>query len=126
VVDVRRSQADADGMSFGYLGIRISGAEVWTIGRGSASRYLGPLKDASAGIYEPHRAWIGTFVSGVLLGETPPKGARLYVDFAGGTRYERLVLPFMTVNWANVGGEIGRFNAAAYLAPGPAESDSLG
>jgi hypothetical protein len=40
MVDPRRSQADSDGMVFGYLGVRISESAVWTSKHGYASRYL--------------------------------------------------------------------------------------
>jgi hypothetical protein len=70
------------------------------------------------GVVEPRRSWIGTAISSVLLGDVPPKKARLYITFADGTRYERLVLPWVSgLDWPKVAGEIGRFNAAAYLAP---------
>ncbi len=115
--DPTRSQAEADGMVFGYLGVKISGTDVWTTGRETASRYLGPLKGACAGVAEPRRSRISTFMSSVLLGNVPPKNARLYVAFPDGTRYERLVLPWLSdLDWPKVGGEIGRFNAAAYLS----------
>ena len=104
-------------MVFGYLGVRIREADVWTIGSGTSIRCLGPLKGAYAGLAEPRRSWIGTSISSLLLGEAPPKNARLYVAFADGTRYERLVVPWLSgLEWPKVGGEIGRFNAAAYLA----------
>jgi hypothetical protein len=111
-------QADADGMSFGYLGVRISEGSVWTTGRGTPSRCLGPVKGACAGIYEPRRSRFGTFISSVLLGGAPAKNATLYVIFPDGSRYERLVVPWLSdLDWPKIGGEIGRFNAAAYLAP---------
>jgi hypothetical protein len=105
-------------MRFGWLGVRISGAEVWTTGRETPSRYLGPLKGARAGIIEPRRSRAGTFVSSLLLGDLPPKNARLYVAFVDGTRYERLVLPWVDWDWPKIAGEIGRFNAAVYLGTG--------
>jgi hypothetical protein len=53
----------------------------------------------------------------VLLGDVPPENARLYVAFADGSRYERLVLPFVrAADWPRIGGEIGRFNAVAHQA----------
>jgi len=114
--DPSRSQAEADGMAFGYLGVRVSGTDVWTTGRETSSRCLGPLNGACAGIAEPRRSWISTFISSLLLGDTPPKNAKLYVAFADGTRYERLVLPWVSdLDWPKIAGEIGRFNAAAYL-----------
>jgi hypothetical protein len=114
MVDVRRSQAEADGMVFSYLGVKISGTDVWTTG--APSRCLGPLAGAQAGVTEPRRSWIGTFVSSVPLGEARPKKARLFVAFADGTRYERLVLPWVVhEDWPKVAGQVGRFNAAAYL-----------
>ena len=117
MIDPWRSQAGQDDMVFGYLGVRISGTAVWTTGRGTSGRCLGALTGASAGIVEPRRPWIGTFISSLLLGAAPPKNARLYVTFADGTRYERLVLPWVSeLDWSRVAGEIGRFNAAAYLA----------
>jgi hypothetical protein len=117
MADLWRSQAEADGMVFGYLGVKISGADVWTTGRRTSSRCLGPLKGACAGVAEPRRSWIGTLISSLLRGEVPPKNARLYVTFADGTRYERLVLPWVSdLDWPKVAGEIGRFSAAAYLA----------
>ena len=40
-----------------------------------------------------------------------------YVAFADGSRYERMPLPWVgELDWLKIGGEIGRFNAAAYLA----------
>jgi len=117
MADPSRSQAEADGMVFGYLGVKISGANVLTTGRGTSIRYLGPLKGACAGVAEPPRSWIGTFISWPLLGGVPPKNARLYVAFADGTRYERLVLPWLSaLDWPRIDSEIGRFNATAYLA----------
>src|SRR5258708_27216703 len=117
MVDAGWLQAESDGGVFGYLGVKISGTDVWTTGRGTPSRCLGPLIGACAGVVEPRRSWIGTFISSVLLGDVPPKNARLYVAFADGSRYERLVLPFVrTIDWPKIAGEIGRFNAAAYLA----------
>jgi hypothetical protein len=117
MVDPPRSQAEADGMVFGYLGVKISGTDVWTTGRGTPSRCLGPLKGACAGIAEPRRSLIGIFISSLLLGDTPPKNARLYVAFPDGTSYERLMLPWVSdLDWPKIGTEIGRFNAVAYLA----------
>jgi hypothetical protein len=37
MVDARRSQAEAEGMLFGYLGVKIRGTDVWTTGRGTPS-----------------------------------------------------------------------------------------
>jgi hypothetical protein len=117
MVDPRRSQGEADGMVFGYLGVMISGGAVWTIERGAARRYLGPLVGARAGVDEPRRSWVGAFMSSVLLGSAPPKNAKLYVAFADASRYERMPLPWVSeLDWPKIGGEIGRFNAAAYLA----------
>jgi hypothetical protein len=117
MADPSRSQAGAEGMVFGYLGVKISGTDVWTTGRGTSSRCLGALKGACAGLDEPRRSWIGTFISSLLLGDAPRKNARLYVAFADGTRYERLVLPWCSqLDWPKLAGEIGRFNTAAYLA----------
>jgi len=46
--------------------------------------------------------------------------ARLCIVFAGGTRYERLVVPWLRdLDWPRVAGEVGRFNAAALLATPP-------
>jgi hypothetical protein len=116
-VDARRSQADSDGAAFGYLGIRISGAEVWTTGRGSPSRYLGPLQGARAGVTEPRRSRIGMVISRLLLGEAVPKNATLFVAFPDDTRYERQLLPWdLRADWPKIAGEIGRFNTAAYPA----------
>jgi hypothetical protein len=101
---------------FGYLGVRISGNRVWTIGHGAPSRCLGQLAGARAGILKPWRSWIGTLISHVLLGDAPPKNATLYVAFADGNRYDRLVLPWVrALDWPKIGGEIGRFNAAAHI-----------
>ncbi len=117
MVDARWSQSEADGQVFGYLGVKISGTDVWTTGRGSPSRCLGPLAGACAGLVEPRRSWIGTFISSLLLGDAPPKNATMFVAFADGSRYERLVLPFVhALDWPKIAGEIGRFNAAAYFA----------
>jgi hypothetical protein len=116
MVEVQQSQADADGTLFGYLGVRIRGTEVWTLGQRSPSRRLGELKGAHAALIEPPRRWIGTFVSTLLLGEALPKGARLCITFADGTRYERLVVPWVNRHaWPQIAGQVGRFNAAAYL-----------
>jgi hypothetical protein len=53
----------------------------------------------------------------VLTGSSAPKNAKLYVAFADGSRYERMPLPWVRgLDWPKIGGEIGRFNAAAYLA----------
>jgi hypothetical protein len=107
-------------MVFGYLGVRISGADVWTTGHGSPVRRLGALKGASAGVFEPPRSRIGVYLSSLLLGGDRPKNARLYVAFPDGARYERLLLPWVCADdWPQIAGEIGRFNAAAYLAPPP-------
>jgi hypothetical protein len=115
LIDPRRPQAGQDGMVFGYLSVRISGTDVWTTGHGTPSRCLGPLTGAPADIAEPRRSWIGTFISSLLLGEAPPKNARLYVIFADGTRYERLAVPWLSdLDWPKVAGEIDRFNAAAH------------
>lgn len=117
MVDLRRSHAGEDGMVFGYLGVRVIATDVWATGSGIPSRCLGPLIGASAGIVEPRRSWIGTFVSSLLLGEVPPKNARLSVVFADGTRYNRHLLPWVNdLDWPKVAGEIGRFNEAAQLA----------
>ena len=117
MVDPRRSQADSDGMVFGYLGVRISAGAVWTSKHGDVSRYLGPLAGACAGLEEPRRSRIGSFVSSVLTGSSAPKNSKLYVTFADGSRYERMPLPSVREpDWPRIGGEIGRFNAAASLA----------
>jgi hypothetical protein len=118
MADPSRSQAEADGMVFGYLAVKIRGTDIWTTGRGTSSRYLGPLKGACAGIAEPRRSRISIFISSrLLLGDTPPRNTRLYIAFADGTRYERLVLPWVSdLDWPKIGGEIGRFNAVAYLS----------
>ena len=40
-----------------------------------------------------------------------------YVAFADGSRYERMPLPWVREpDWPRIGGEIGRFNAAASRA----------
>jgi hypothetical protein len=117
MIDPRQSQAGGDGMVFGYLGVRIDGSDVWTTGRGSPSRRLGPLVGATAGIVEPRRSWIGSLVSSLLLGVVPPKNATLCVIFADSACYERLMVPWLSdLDWPKVAGEIGRFNAAAHLA----------
>jgi hypothetical protein len=116
MVDVRRSQSDADGQVFGYLGVKISGTDVWTTGHEAPIRCLGPLAGARAGLVEPRRSWIGTFISSLLRGDAPPKNATMFVAFADGTRYERLPLPWVTQDWPKIAGDIGRFNAAAFLA----------
>ena len=105
-------------MVFGYLGVRISGSDVWTTGSRSPVRRLGPLQGASAGLIEPRRSRIGMFISWMLLGEAPPKNARLYVAFADGTRYELVVLPWVHGDWPKIAGEIGRFNEAACMCRG--------
>jgi len=116
MADPSRSQAEADGVVFGYLGVRVSGTDVWTAGRATSIRRLGPLEGAYAGIAEPRRSWISTFISSLLLGDVPPKNAKLCIAFADDTRYERLVLPWVSdLDWPKIAGEIGRFNAAAYL-----------
>jgi hypothetical protein len=54
----------------------------------------------------------------LLGGDAPPKNAKLYIAFADGTRYERLVLLWVVPDdWPKIAGQIGRFNAAACLAP---------
>ena len=117
MIDPRRSQADSDGMVFGYLGVRISEGAVWTSKRGDASWYLGPLAGACAGLDEPRRSRIGSFMSSVLTRSSAPKNSKLFVAFADGSRYERMPLPWVReLDWLKIGGEIGRFNAAAYLA----------
>jgi len=117
MVDPRRSQADADGMVFGYLGVRISDGAVWTIEGEYASRRLGPLAGACAGLDEPRPSRIGSLISSLLLGsDAPPKNTTLYVAFADGSRYERMPLPWVRgLCWPRIAGEIGRFNAAAFL-----------
>jgi hypothetical protein len=131
MADMHWPQAQADGMVFGYLGVKICGADVWTIGHGSPSRCLGPLSGACAGMAEPPRSLIGTYISSLLFGANVlPKNARLYIAFSDGTRYERLVLPWVVPeDWPKMAGEIGRFNEAAYHAPPPrgfsADSPSL-
>jgi hypothetical protein len=101
-------------MTFGYLGVEISRSEVWTTGRRSPSRYLGPLQDARAGVIEPGRSRIGMFISRVLLGEVVPKNATVFVAFSDDTRYERLLAPWdLRADWPKIAGEISRFNAAA-------------
>lgn len=121
MADALRSQADADGMIFGYLGVMIRGTDGWTIGGDTLSRRLGTLEGASAGLVEPRRSWIGSYISSLLLGgNAPPKNARLYITFADGTRYERILLPWVRLDaWPRIAGQIGRFNAAAYLARPP-------
>jgi hypothetical protein len=117
VIDPRRSQAGEDGMVFSYLGVRISGTDVWTTGRGTTSRCLGPLAGARAGIAEQRRSRVAMFMLSRLLGGVRPKNARLYVVFGDGTRYERLMVPWLSnLDWPKVAGEVGRFNAAAFLA----------
>jgi len=118
MADALRSQADADGMVFGYLGVMIRGTDVWTIGRDTPNRRLGALKGACAGLIEPRRSRIGSFISSLLLGgNVPPKNARLYIAFADGTRYERMLLPWVPLDaWPRIAGQIGRFNTAADLA----------
>ena len=115
-MDGWRSQSEADGVVFGYLGVKISGTDVWTTGRGTPNRCLGPLAGACAGLVEPRRSWIGTFISSLLLGDVLPKNATMFVAFADGTRYERMPLPWVTQDWPKIAGEIGRFNTAAYFA----------
>ena len=68
---------------------------------------------------DPRRSRIASFISSVLTGSSAPKDARLYVAFADGSRYERMVFPWVReLDWPKMGGEIGRFNAAANLALG--------
>jgi hypothetical protein len=117
VVDPRRPQAEADDAVFGFLGVRIRHGAVWTTGPETASRRLGPLAGARAGLDEPRRSRIGAFISSVLLAGAPPKGAKLFVTFADGSRYERMPVPWLSdLDWPKVSGEIGRFNTAAHLA----------
>jgi hypothetical protein len=117
LADVTRSQADADGETFGYLGVRIRGADVWTIGHGSPGRYLGPLAGARAGVTEPGRSRIGLFISGKLLGDVAPRNATIFVAFPDGSCYERMAVPWLfRADWPKIAGQIGRFNAAASLA----------
>jgi hypothetical protein len=104
-------------VAFGYLGVEISGSEVWTTGRRSPGWYLGPLQGARAGVVEPGRSRIGMFVSRVLLGEVVPKNAMVFVAFPDDTRYERLLVPWdLRADWPKIAGEIGRFNSAASRA----------
>jgi len=104
-------------MVFSYLGVKISGTDVWTTGHETPSRRLGPLAGARAGIVEPRRSRIGVLVSSLLLGDAAPKNATLFVAFLDGTHYARMVLPWVRPEeWPRVAGQIGRFNAAAYLA----------
>ena len=121
MADALRSQGDADGMVFSYLGVVIRGTDVWTFGREAPTRCLGPLKGACAGIIEPRRSRIGSYISSLLLGgNAPPKNARLYIAFADGTRYERMLLPWIPIDaWPRIAGQIGRFNAAACLVRPP-------
>ena len=35
MADAERSPAEAEGLVFGYLGVKISGSHVWTTGRGT-------------------------------------------------------------------------------------------
>ena len=97
-----------DGGAFGYLGVKISGAEVWTTGRRSPSRYLGPLQGAHAGVIEPGRSRTGVFISRVLLGEVVPKNATVFVTFPDDALYERLLAPGdLRADWPKLAGEIG-------------------
>jgi hypothetical protein len=91
MVDPLRSQADSDGVVFGYLGVRISEGSVWTSKHGDASRYLGPLAGACAGLDEPRRSRIASFISSVLTSSSAPKDARLYVAFADGSSLAVLI-----------------------------------
>jgi hypothetical protein len=117
MADVRRSQAAADGTVFGYLGVRIRGSDVWTAERRAPSRRLGPVAGATAGAIEPRRSALRNVLSRLLgLGDVPPQNVTIFVAFADGTRYERLVLPWVRDDYPKIAGEIGRFNAAAYVA----------
>jgi hypothetical protein len=120
MADVRSSQAGADGAVFGYLGVRIIGSEVWTAASGTPSRRLGPLAGAYAGVVEPRRPAVVTVLMQLLLfSYGPAHKVRVFVAFADGTRYERLLLPWAGDDSPKIAGQIGRFNAAAYLAAPP-------
>ena len=121
MVDVRQSLDDQDSAPFGYLGVRICGAEVWTAGRGIESRYLGPLKGARAGVTEPGRSRIGMLISRMLLSDRVPKNATLFVAFPDGARYERQVVSWdLRADWSKVASQVDDFNAAANHEAPPA------
>jgi len=116
---VRSSQAAGDGAVFGYLGVRIVGHEVWTAGQGTPGRRLGPLAGARAGVVEPRRsATVNVIMRLLLLSFQPTHNVRVFVAFADGSRYERVMLPWAGQDSPKIAGQIGRFNAAAYLAGG--------
>jgi hypothetical protein len=57
------------------------------------------------------------FISGLLLGDVAPKNATIFLAFPDGTRYERLLVAWVhRWDWPKIAGQVGRFNAAAYLA----------
>jgi hypothetical protein len=119
-MDVQSSQAGADGAVFGYLGVRISGADVWTAARGTPSRRLGSLAGAYAGVVEPRRSAVVSVLMRLLqLSYAPTRNVHVFVAFSDGSRYERLLLPWAGDDSPKIAGQIGRFNAAAYFAGPP-------
>lgn len=120
MADVGSSPTGGDGTVFGYLGVRISGTEVWTAARGNPSRRLGQLAGAYAGVVEPRRSVVASVLMRLLLlSYAPAHKVRVFVAFADGSRYERLLLPWASEDSPKIAGQIGRFNAAAYLAAPP-------
>jgi hypothetical protein len=116
-MDVQSSQADSDGAVFGYLGVRISGSDVYTAARGTPGRRLGPLAGAYAGVIEPRRsALVSVLMRLLLLSYAQTRNVHVFVAFSDGSRYERQLLPWAGDDSPKIAGQIGRFNAAAYLA----------
>jgi hypothetical protein len=101
----------AQGTAFGYLGVRVEGDQVWTI-RGSVhGRFLGQLPGARAGMEATRLTPLAARLVACGLGQRPM--GRIFVAFANGAQYQRLLRPAAVMDLGKIAAEISRFNQAA-------------
>jgi hypothetical protein len=114
----------ARGTAFGYLGVRIDGDQVWTIGGSVHGRFLGQLAGARAGMEAVRLTPLAARLVAWGLGQRPM--GRIFVALANGTQYERLLRPAAFGDLNKIAAEIARFNQAAGAARPAGPSDSAG
>jgi len=105
------------GTAFGFLGVRIVGSEIWSHGRSTRIRRLGPLRGARAGTSGPARTVAaGIPVTTAGLTSSLQVAGTIFVDFADGSRYERALRPLAVPDLRKIEAEIDACNSLADAA----------
>ncbi len=99
------------GTGFGYLGVRIEGDQVWTIGGSVHGRFLGQLAGARAGMEVTRLSPVAALLVAYGQGQRPM--GKIFVTLANGTQYQRLLRPAAVGDMSKIAAEIARFNQVA-------------